>query len=276
MARSSEYRLDYRSDIEGLRALAVLLVVGVHAGVPWLSGGFVGVDIFFVLSGFLITGLIVQEVTRTGQLRFIDFYLRRFRRLLPALILMLLGSGLLASVLLAPGQQMQQAIAGATASAWLSNIHFAFQKLDYFAAGNESNIYLHTWSLGVEEQFYLIWPALVYVLLRYKDHASGVSHLRLGMIAVGVISLFASIFATYRFPQFAFYMMPLRAWQFALGALVWLEFRERPGGLLAWMQGSRMRSATAGWLGLALLLGTGLLSGSNQPYPGFLALIRWP
>ncbi|GAB2574577.1 acyltransferase family protein [Dyella jejuensis] len=203
MEGNNDYRLGYRSDIEGLRAIAILLVVGVHAGVPWLGGGFIGVDIFFVLSGFLITGLLVQEIARTGTLRFADFYLRRLRRLLPALIVMLLGSALVASILLAPGEQAAQAIAGATAAAWCSNVHFAFQRLDYFAAGAETNLYLHTWSLGVEEQFYLIWPALVYLLIRRRGATSGFARLRLGLLAVVVISLVASVLAT-AFPNSPF------------------------------------------------------------------------
>jgi peptidoglycan/LPS O-acetylase OafA/YrhL len=155
-ANNDEYRLGYRGDIEGLRAIAILLVVGAHAGVPWLRGGFVGVDVFFVLSGFLITGLLVQEITRTGRLGFADFYIRRLRRLLPALMVMLIGTSLLASLLLAPIGQLSQASAGATAAVWMSNIHFALGRLDYFSPGTETNMYLHTWSLGVEEQFYLI------------------------------------------------------------------------------------------------------------------------
>jgi peptidoglycan/LPS O-acetylase OafA/YrhL len=94
---SSEYRLGYRKDIEGLRATAILLVIGAHAGVPWLQGGFVGVDVFFVLSGFLITGLLTDEIFSTGQLQLTNFYIRRLRRLLPALLAMLSGSAFLAA-----------------------------------------------------------------------------------------------------------------------------------------------------------------------------------
>ena len=270
-----EYRLGYRGDIEGLRAIAILLVIGAHAGVPWLGGGFVGVDVFFVLSGFLITGLLVQEVTSTGTLRFADFYIRRLRRLLPALIVMLLVSALLASLLLAPGEQLSQATAGLSAAAWWSNIHFALGRLDYFSAGTETNIFLHTWSLGVEEQFYLIWPALIYALLRNPARGMRTNRLRLCMLMVIVASLAASMIATYRAPQFAFYMMPLRAWQFAVGALVWLHFNASMTRDSS-TQLSRASSATLiaiGWLGLAALLGAGVWLGANLPYPGLYALI---
>ena len=270
-----EYRLGYRADIEGLRAIAILLVIGAHAGVPWLGGGFVGVDVFFVLSGFLITGLLVQEITDTGKLRFADFYIRRLRRLLPALIVMLLGSALLAALLLAPAEQVSQATAGASAAGWWSNIHFALGRLDYFSAGTETNIFLHTWSLGVEEQFYLIWPALIYVLLRSPVRGVGISRLRLCMLLVIVASLAACVIATYREPQFAFYMMPLRAWQFAVGALVWLHFNAQPakGDVTLRSKVSKATLATIGWLGLVALLGAGVWLGANLPYPGLYALI---
>src|SRR5579875_2636958 len=115
MGDKHEYRLGFRADVEGLRAIAILLVVGAHAGVPWLSGGFIGVDIFFVLSGFLITGLLVQEVSKTARLGFGDFYSRRLRRLLPALVVMLVGSSLLASLLLSHVEQQSQASVGGSA-----------------------------------------------------------------------------------------------------------------------------------------------------------------
>jgi peptidoglycan/LPS O-acetylase OafA/YrhL len=269
--QEAEYRLGYRADIEGLRALAILLVVGAHAAVPGFSGGFVGVDVFFVLSGFLITGLLLQEVAKTGQLSFAAFYIRRLRRLLPALIVMLMGSGALAALVLGPNAQMPQALAGASAMAWLSNVHFALQKLDYFAPGTETNIFLHTWSLGVEEQFYLIWPALIYVIFRGRD-ARDLGRLRVAMVLVAVVSLAACIWATHRYPQMAFYMMPLRAWQFSLGALVWLEFRERRRRFASGSTG-QAAMAMLGWGGLAMVLGAGCLLDANKPYPGLWALL---
>jgi peptidoglycan/LPS O-acetylase OafA/YrhL len=272
MGANGEYRLGYRSDIEGLRAVAILFVIAVHAGVPGFGGGFAGVDIFFVLSGFLITGLLVDEVTRTGALQFGLFYIRRLRRLLPALILMLVVSSVLAWLILAPSAQLPQALASASAAAWFSNIHFAFQKLDYFSPGTETNIFLHTWSLGVEEQFYLIWPALIYVLLRRVDCSQGARRLRIGMLTVVALSLIGSVWATYTFPQLAFYMMPLRAWQFALGALVWLESKEGAGILSLAMRSDTTRSAT-GWIGLITLLASATLLNANRPYPGFYAAL---
>lgn len=271
--KGQDYRLGYRTDIEGLRAIAVLLVVAVHAGVPWLRGGFVGVDVFFVLSGFLITGLLVQEVSNTGRLRFIEFYARRLRRLLPALLTMLLVVFAPAAVLLASAEQREQSSAAAMAVLWLSNIHFAFAKLDYFAASTETNLFLHTWSLGVEEQFYLIWPALL-VWLIGRDGERGMARLKIGMLVVAVASLLACVVLTYKAPQLAFYMMPLRAWQFAAGALIWLYFKTPGAGVIeAWKGNHNAMLRAVGWLGLALIAFAGISFGASMAYPGAYALL---
>ena len=271
--RGHEYRLGYRADLEGLRAVAILLVVAVHAGVPWLHGGFVGVDVFFVLSGFLITGLLVQEVSDTGRLRFAEFYVRRLRRLLPALLTMLAVVGVLASLLLAPAEQQQQSSAAAMAALWLSNIHFAFARLDYFAPGTETNLFLHTWSLGVEEQFYLVWPALLVWLLG-RDGERGVARLKVGMCVALLASLATCVLLTYKAPQLAFYMMPMRAWQFAAGALVWLHFKEPHASVGMPLPSKRFRVLrVAGWLGLALIALAGLSFGTDIPYPGAYAVL---
>ena len=271
--RGHDYRLGYRADLEGLRAVAILLVVAVHADAPWLRGGFVGVDVFFVLSGFLITGLLVQEVSGTGRLRFAEFYARRLRRLLPALLTMLLVVGVLASLLLAPTEQREQSSAAAMAALWLSNIHFAFAPQSYFAPGTETNLFLHTWSLGVEEQFYLVWPALLVWLLG-RDGERGVARLKVGMFAVAAASFATCAWLSYKAPQLAFYMMPLRAWQFAAGALVWLYFKV-PGATRSWPWSGHHAGAlrAIGWLGLALIVLAGVLFSADMPYPGGYALL---
>lgn len=281
---AQRYRLGYRSDIEGLRAVAILLVVAVHAHMPWFGGGFIGVDVFFVLSGYLITGLLVQELDATGRVGFAAFYARRFRRLLPALLTMVLLTSAAAAVLLAPGEQADQARAAASATLWLSNFHFAFSKLYYFGPSAESNLFLHTWSLGVEEQFYLLWPALL-VLVLGAWHGQSVPlrmrRLKIAMLAIAGVSLLACVVLTRTSPQLAFYLMPTRAWQFALGALVLLHFRT-PGGdsdghalsptqpVSRW---SRPAIQWAGWLGLGAILAAALLFDANMPYPGIPALL---
>ncbi|GAB3793453.1 acyltransferase family protein [Dyella agri] len=266
--RGHEYRLGYRADLEGLRAVAILLVVAVHAGVPWLRGGFVGVDVFFVLSGFLITGLLVQEVSNTGRLRLAEFYVRRLRRLLPALLVMLLVVGALAAFLLAPAEQQRQSSAAAMAALWLSNIHFAFARLNYFAPGTETNLFLHTWSLGVEEQFYLVWPALL-VLLLGRNGTRDLARLKIHMWAIVVASLVSCILLTYTAPQLAFYMMPMRAWQFAAGALVWLCYQMPSASAGApWWERHPAAPRVMGWLGLALIAVAGGGGSADIPYPG--------
>lgn len=267
--KGQSYRLGYRADLEGLRAIAILLVVAVHASVPALGGGFVGVDVFFVLSGFLITGLIVHEADTTRAFRFVTFYVRRLRRLMPALLLMVLVVSIVAAFLLAPSVQREQSTAAATSVLWISNIHFALADLGYFSSSAKTNLFLHTWSLGVEEQFYLLWPALLIWLLR-PSGARGRARLKLGMLVVAVVSLVSCIYLTYVTPRLAFYMMPLRAWQFAAGALVWLYFKEpthtaskiHPRVLLA-----------AGWIGLGLIAAAAFYLREAMPYPGAWALL---
>lgn len=285
IARAPDLRkhLAYRADIEGLRAVAILLVVAVHAKLPGLSGGFIGVDIFFVLSGYLITGLLVREINTTGGLDLVDFYARRLRRLLPALLLMLAVSSLAAAVLLAPFEQPAQASTAAMAALWLSNIHFAYSRLDYFGATAESNLFLHTWSLGVEEQFYLVWPALVLFLLgawRWQGARQDVARLKGGMLGVVLLCLALSAFLTMAQPELAFYGMPSRAWQFALGALVFLHWSDHGVEAARTPRAdsfpSRLRLpwiSMAGWAGLGLILTAALLLDPNTPYPGLWALL---
>ncbi len=155
------FRPGYRTDIEGLRAVAIILVVGHHAGVPWLTGGYVGVDVFFVISGYLITGLLLQEIASNGRVGLLDFYSRRLRRLLPALLFMVACTMFASAILLAPLEQAPQAQTARAASVWISNFFFAFSDFDYFAPDADTDLFLHTWSLGVEEQFYLTWPLLL-------------------------------------------------------------------------------------------------------------------
>ncbi len=270
------YRLGYRGDIEGLRAVAILLVVAAHAKVTWLAGGFVGVDVFYVLSGYLITGLLVQEVRATRTIRFADFYARRLRRLLPAMLLMIGVSGVLGWLLLAPGEQAGQASAAAAATLWLSNFHFAFGRMDYFAPGSETNLFLHTWSLGVEEQFYLVWPMLLVLSMGAWEGAKrepSVRRLGWTMLFTAVLSFLLSLYWTWAQPQLAFYMMPSRAWQFALGALVFLGF-----GAPAFHAGSQISRRknmlrAAGGVGLCMIVAAGLLLDDHMPYPGFWAIL---
>jgi peptidoglycan/LPS O-acetylase OafA/YrhL len=245
-----------------------VLVVAAHAGVPGLQGGFVGVDVFFVLSGYLITALLVTEHAATGRVDLPAFYARRMRRLLPALLAMLVVAGVAAALLLAPMEQREQAATAATAATWTSNLLFTLVDIGYFDPAAEGNWFLHTWSLGVEEQFYLVWPALVLALARGSAAGAG-RRLVLGLLATAIGGLLLEVWATGTHPQAAFYQMPARAWQFALGALVWLAGRGAAPS--RWPD----RALVAlGALGLVLIVAAAnLLDAARHAYPGWAALL---
>jgi peptidoglycan/LPS O-acetylase OafA/YrhL len=279
-----EYSLGYRSDIEGLRAVAILVVVAAHAKLSWLAGGFVGVDVFFVLSGYLITGLLMQEIKSTRSLRLAAFYARRLRRLLPALLLVLGCTGIFGALLVAPVEQIGQAVATLSAALWLSNFYFAFSNLGYFSPGADTNLVLHTWSLGVEEQFYLIWPIFLMLALgkgKTAQQPLNTRRLKIAMLIVFSISLLACLLWTQTRPLLAFYMMPARAWQFALGALVFLYFgapasaADRTPSLVE-QTGFTQRLALGywcGWLGLTLIVMSAVILDTHVPYPGMWAVL---
>lgn len=266
---SGEGKMQHRKDIEGLRAVAILLVVAGHAGFPGLAGGFIGVDVFFVLSGFLITGLLVVEHGREGKIDFRSFYSRRFRRLLPALAVMLLVTGALATQLVPPVDRSSHALAGVSAALWLSNIHFAVSDVDYFSG--HDNLYLHTWSLGVEEQFYLFWPLLLALFL--PRGYMRMQRVYFAFILLGAISFTACLLLSWMSAPLAFYLTPMRAWQFALGGLVWLHFfsgRSMSGTGPRWSQPIAAMAATTG---LFLIAIAAVWLNSGHRYPGLWALL---
>jgi len=155
----------YRPEIDGLRAIAIIAVVAFHAGLPNIPGGYLGVDVFFVISGYLITQLLLREAEQRGRIALGEFYARRVRRLLPALTVMSTAS-LLAALLLTPELDFHADVGAATAAASLyaSNLYFLASEQRYFGAADSIHPMLHTWSLGVEEQFYVVWPALLAAL----------------------------------------------------------------------------------------------------------------
>jgi peptidoglycan/LPS O-acetylase OafA/YrhL len=219
---STPHEPGYRPDIEGLRGLSILLVVGAHAGVPWLRGGFVGVDVFFVISGFLITGLLARQLQRDTRIDFAAFYARRVRRLLPAFAVMIALVALATCALLPTGDWPFQARAAAWASLWASNIFFARADVDYFGAQREDGVLLHTWSLGVEEQFYLLWPLLLLGFWRAFGARSVWA-----VAAVALAGFVAGVIATRTAPIDAYYLLPFRLWQLAAGATAWYALSRR-------------------------------------------------
>lgn len=214
--------LNFRPDLQGLRAIAVLLVVFAHAEFKVLEGGFIGVDIFFVLSGYLITGILLKEYDTAKQISLVQFYTRRIKRLLPSLLLVVLVSLLAASLLLSSYEFIAKTRSSFYALGWLSNLYFAFAEVGYFAEIEQQDIFLHTWSLGVEEQFYLFWPAFIltlYGLSRLFRRGSR-NTLGLGLVAAFSGSLALCLYWSENNPLWGFYLMPARIWQFSLGALV--------------------------------------------------------
>lgn len=270
-------QLHFRPDVEGLRAIAILLVVITHAGFEWLPGGFIGVDIFFVISGYLITRLLVSEVQAQGKLDWLAFVARRLKRLLPALLVMLTAVFALSIILLSPFDQYRQADAAQYAAIWASNIHFALADTGYFEPGAERNLFLHTWSLGVEEQFYLFWPALIVLLLVKGKHTCGQACMLLGLLFVCALSLSFSLYLTQHRPVWAFYLMPGRIWEFGAGALVFALRDYRTPQNLARIGKQPVftplvqQAVTS--VALVALPGIALLLSPNQTYPGMLALL---
>ena len=225
--------LTYRPDIDGLRAIAVLSVVIYHLDESLLSGGFVGVDIFFVISGYLITKLIAKELQQTGQFSYKNFYIRRVRRLFPALFATLALSGLAAAWLLSPAHLVEFAESSIAAIFSVSNIYF-WNAVDYFDSESQLKPLLHTWSLSVEEQFYLIWPALLAALFAVRRSwviptfivGMGVASLVLNIMVFANQSEIAAWFgsennqSTFSAQATAFYWLPFRVYEFAIGALL--------------------------------------------------------
>ncbi|HLI83425.1 MAG TPA: acyltransferase family protein, partial [Bryobacteraceae bacterium] len=251
-------RRPYRPDIQGLRAIAVLMVVAFHCGLPGFPGGFAGVDVFFVLSGYLITGLLVAEIRETGELALLQFYARRVRRLLPAAALTLATTLLIGAAILAPQEVIFAGRAGRAAAVYLSNVFFAINAADYFAPNVKTNPLLHTWSLAVEEQFYLFWPLLILLGLRVFR---SVRALALAEGAVALFSLAASLGWSTRGGTFAFYQLPARAWEFGIGGLAVLL----SGLPTAWRAG-------LGWVGLLVVVSSAKIV-VERDFPGWMALI---
>ncbi len=210
----------YREDIEGLRGLAILLVIAFHVGVPGLTGGYIGVDVFFVVSGYLITGLIAAEIEHTGRLSLLQFYARRTRRLLPAAALVLAVTLVLAAVVYSPIEMQQLARTAQSVALYLSNVRFAWASVDYLGSDSSPDAFLHTWSLGVEEQFYVVWPLLVAVLMWAGARMLGVRRMLIaGMLAVTLGTFVLCVYLTHEVQPWAFYLSPPRFWEFGVGGL---------------------------------------------------------
>jgi len=249
----------WRPDIQGLRALAVALVVIAHVGTPGAEGGFIGVDVFFVISGFLITQLLLREVDRTGRVSIAQFYVRRARRILPAATVVTVA--VVAYVLITSSRARlgQTAEDASWTSVFLANWHFAASGTNYFSVEDPS-LFQHYWSLAVEEQFYLVWPILVlFVVPRFGKRG-------LALVSAGVfaLSLGYSVWSTAAFPEPTYFNTAARAFELAAGALL--------ACVMSSPLSSRWRHA-AGLGGLAMLVYATLGFTEQTPFPGWHALV---
>ncbi|MEM9530681.1 MAG: acyltransferase family protein [Pseudomonadota bacterium] len=248
----------YLPDIDGLRAIAVLAVVLFHLDIELVAGGYIGVDVFFVVSGFLITGIITDAIKR-GDFQLLRFYANRVRRLYPALIATVAGTLLAAVWIVQPLEFKSLGQTAAAAIASVSNLVF-FSQAGYWDAASELKPLLHTWSLGVEEQFYLIWPATLIVLARFRTPAQMVL-----VFLFLVVSLTACIVVTTSNQPAAFYLTPMRFWQFLLGALTLALWRQQPSA-------SPLRRSTQ-WLGVVIIVLSTIVAADPSEFPGWVALL---
>ncbi|MDJ0979653.1 MAG: acyltransferase family protein [Erythrobacter sp.] len=250
--------MQYRPDIEGLRAVAIVPVLLFHAGVDALRGGYVGVDIFFVISGFLITQIILKEIEQ-GQFSIVRFYQRRVARILPALYFMLaIVSLAVGAVLGLPSEIAKFFDSLAASAAFGSNIYF-WSEINYFARSADSLPLLHTWSLGVEEQFYILFPLLL-VLLRGLDRR----RLAIALSGIAITSLGVGTLVHQSYPEADFYLLPFRAWELLIGSLLALGLAPKLGHRL---------STLAAMAGFGLIGVSVLFLVSWLPFPSPLALL---
>lgn len=268
MSNSHTGEPSFRPDIQGLRALAVMFVVFYHARLPFFSGGYVGVDVFFVISGYLISGLLVRELETKGRIDLLLFYARRMRRLLPAAAVVILATVVAARLWLSPLEQMELVPSVLASALYASNLLFAFKATDYLAGDVHDNLLLHTWSLSVEEQFYLMWPALImlagYLATRGRRRARPT--VGVVMAVVAVLSLALSLWVMRISQPWAFFGSPMRAWEFAAGGLA---FMATPY-VARWSDRVKDLMIAAGF---AVTAASVLFFDDRTPFPGVAALV---
>jgi peptidoglycan/LPS O-acetylase OafA/YrhL len=256
----------FRGDIDGLRAVAIVLVVAFHARVPGFGGGFIGVDVFFVISGYLITRKLVSEAERTGRVHLVRFWANRAKRLVPAMGLMVVVTFVLSAVILSPIETTSLAVQGGSAVLYVSNIVFARADTGYFAESLAVSPFLHTWSLSLEEQFYLVWPVML-VLVALVVRARPLPRRWLvAVLAIGsVASMALNLVVTGAAPTWAFYSLPTRAWEFGVAGLLALVT------IPAALQDRRVQLGAAA-VGV-VLLAVGTVRLDEVGYPGVQAVV---
>lgn len=266
---------DYRLDIQGLRAISVLLVFFSHANWYPFTGGFVGVDIFFVISGYVITQLLLKEFNINHNIILHKFYARRLQRLMPVLITVILFTSIVSLILLTPMEQVLHYDSGMSAVMWLSNIYFPNYDINYFTSIANSQMYLHTWSLGVEEQFYLMWPILMLIGFKYFYYKNKKPFtMTLYLIVIILSSVLILAYFTSITSNLAFYLMPSRAWQFGLGGMVALfHFNSHDNSHKCVTQKDSFLYEFLAIIGMVMIVFSALMFEIYTPYPNWQVFI---
>lgn len=256
-----------RPEIQALRAVAVVTVVLFHYWPGLVPGGYIGVDVFFAISGFLITGHLVREVGRTSHVSLPGFWARRARRILPAALLVLLFC-LVAVLLIVPKNLWDQFLAEIRASTlYFENWYLAGQAVDYLGQDNRPSPVQHYWSLSVEEQFYIFWPVLIVIAMAFARRSTHLVRSRAITIMLALltaVSLAWAIIATANSPASAFFITPTRVWEFGAGGLL---------SLMVASKASPKVRAAASWLGIAMILAAAFLYSKETPFPGTAAIL---
>lgn len=265
--RQSRSATKLRPEIQALRAVAVLLVVVYHFFPSALPGGFIGVDVFFVISGYLITAHLLREVDRSGRISLAAFWARRARRILPAALFTLLCCAV-ATIAFVPETYWPQFLLEIRdSSVYVQNWHLAVSAVDYLAAQNNPSVVQHFWSLSAEEQFYLVWPVLILLaalLARGRPAVVRASWIAAALLTVTALSLAYSIYYTKANPAAAYFVTPTRAWEFGAGGLLALLTLRRASGAV---------SSGLSWVGIAAIVVTAFAYSDRTPFPGHHALL---
>jgi peptidoglycan/LPS O-acetylase OafA/YrhL len=256
----------FRPDVEGLRAVAVLMVLLFHTGLSWAPGGFAGVDVFFVISGFLITGHLVREAEGSGRIHLLGFYARRAKRLLPAAAVVLVATAIMAAIW-TPRTRWLEIGGDIFASAfYVINWRLAARSVDYLAEDAVASPLQHFWSLAVEEQYYLVWPLLLTAgLLLLKRWLSARQVVWVMLVLIAVLSFVWSVYLTESNPAVAYFVTTTRMWELAVGGGIAL--------LLHRWSPAPWTGVTLGWLGFGGVVASLFLQSSQTPWPGYAAAL---
>lgn len=259
----------HRRDIDGLRAIAVTLVVLFHAGVPFLPGGFVGVDVFFVISGFLITGLLVREAQVKRSVSIANFYARRVRRLLPLATTVLLATIAASAVFMPLAERSATGAQINSAAMFYSNWLFAATSADYWAGGVDQSPVLHFWSLSIEEQYYVLIPILLIAILAACRRFVSWFLVRLAaisLVGITITSLALSILTTEATGPWAYFGLQTRAWELAIGGLIAIS-------AIRLVAISALATRVLAWVGLLAIVASAVFMSAETVYPGSAALV---